>query len=225
MDPAQHLWISFLAGLFTPLGSVCVLPLYPGFLAYLAHKVKGEHRKRTVLFGATVTIGVLTSMAIAGFIFITLIEGSLSVVTGIIAPILFVILLCAGFLMVAGIDFGRYFSDVRLPRAQGPISGAFLFGAFFGLAALPCNPAPIIVLFAISSTVGDILLNFLGFVLFGIGMAMPLLVLSVLPLEQSGAFTRFLVVHSNAISRTAGVLIIVISLYYLVTTIAIPQVF
>ena len=225
MDPAQHLWISFLAGLFTPLGSVCVLPLYPGFLAYLAHEVKGEHQKRTVLLGATVTVGVLTSMAVAGFIFITLIEGSLSVVTGVIAPILFVILLCAGVLMVAGIDFGRYFRAVQLPRARGPITGAFLFGAFFGLAALPCNPAPIIVLFAISSTAGDILLNFLGFALFGFGMALPLLVLSALSLEQSGAFTRFLIVHTKAISRAAGVLILVISLYYLATTIAIPHVF
>ena len=163
-------------------------------------------------------------MAIAGFIFITLVEGSLSIVTGVIAPILFVILLCAGILMVAGIDFGRYIRAVRPPRVRGPASGAFLFGAFFGLAALPCNPAPIIVLFAISSTVGDIFLNFLGFVVFGIGMALPLLVLSALPLERSGAFTRFLVVHSNAISRAAGILIIVISLYYLVTTIAIPVV-
>ena len=222
MDPAQHLWISFLAGLFTPLGSVCVLPLYPGFLAYLAHEVKGEHQKRTVILGATVAVGVLTSMAIAGFIFITLIEGSLSVVTGVIAPILFMILVCVGVLMVAGIDFGCYIRAVRLPRARGPFSGAFLFGAFFGLVALPCNPAPIIVLFAISSTVGDIFLNFLGFVLFGIGMAFPLLVLSSLTLEQSGVFTRFLGMHSNAISRAAGVLIIVISLYYLVTTIAIP---
>jgi len=225
MDPAQHLWISFLAGLFTPLGSVCVLPLYPGFLAYLAHKVKEEHRKSTVLLGATVTAGVLTSMAIAGFIFITLIEGSLSVVTGIIAPILFIILLCAGILMVAGIDFGRYIRAIRSPRVRGSVSGAFLFGAFFGLAALPCNPAPIIVLFAISATVQDVFLNFLGFIIFGIGMALPLLVLSAVPLEKSGAFTRFLVMHSNAISRGAGVLIIVISLYYLVTTIAIPQVF
>ena len=100
----------------------------------------------------------------------------------------------------------------------------FFFGAFFGLAALPCNPAPIIVLFAISSTVQDVFLNFLGFVVFGIGMALPLLVLSALPLERSGSFTRFLAVHSNEINRAAGVLIIMISLYYLITTITIPAV-
>ena len=114
-----------------------------------------------MLLGITVTAGVLTSMVIAGFIFIILIGGSLSVVTGLIAPILFLLLMCAGILMVVGIDFGRYIRAIRPPRARGPLSGAFLFGAFFGLAALPCNPAPIIVLFAISSTVGDIFLNFL----------------------------------------------------------------
>jgi cytochrome c-type biogenesis protein len=222
MDPAQHLWISFLAGLFTPLGSVCVLPLYPGFLAYLAHQTENDHQ--TALLGVTVTTGILVSMAVAGFIFITLLKGSLSLVTGVIAPILFVMLAGAGFLMVAGVDFGRYIKAVRPPRSRGPLSGAFLFGAFFGIAALPCNPAPIIVLFAISSTIGDIFLNFLGFIIFGIGMALPLLLLSALPLEQSGSFTRFLAVHSNEISRVAGILIIVISLYYLISTITIPAV-
>ncbi len=222
MDPAQHLWISFLAGLFTPLGSVCVLPLYPGFLAYLAHQTENNHQHRAALLGVVVTAGVLTSMAVAGFIFITLLESSLSMVTGFIAPILFAMLAVAGVLMVAGFDFGRHIRAVQPPRAPGPISGAFLFGAFFGLAALPCNPAPIIVLFAISSTVGDTFLNFFGFVIFGIGMALPLLSLSALYWEQSGIFTRFLTVHKSAISRVAGVLIIAISLYYLATTLTLP---
>jgi|TARA_Y100000310_G_C20598816_1_gene771917 hypothetical protein len=35
MGALLNIWISFLAGLFAPLGAVCVLPLYPGFLAYL----------------------------------------------------------------------------------------------------------------------------------------------------------------------------------------------
>ena len=35
----SNLWISFLAGLFAPIGAVCVLPLYPGFLSYLAGQV------------------------------------------------------------------------------------------------------------------------------------------------------------------------------------------
>ena len=49
-----NLWISFLAGLFAPLGAVCVLPLYPGFLSYLASQVTDkENKKQIIIFGGS----------------------------------------------------------------------------------------------------------------------------------------------------------------------------
>ena len=49
MDPVSAAGISFLAGLFAPLGAVCVLPLYPGFLAWLANQA-GEGDEQDVAF-------------------------------------------------------------------------------------------------------------------------------------------------------------------------------
>ena len=34
-----NLWLSFAAGLFAPIAAVCVLPLYPAFLSYLASQL------------------------------------------------------------------------------------------------------------------------------------------------------------------------------------------
>ena len=61
-----NFWISFLAGLFAPLGAVCVLPLYPGFLAYLASQEEAE--ERVVNFGWVITAGVNVSMYAIGII-------------------------------------------------------------------------------------------------------------------------------------------------------------
>ena len=67
-----NFWISFIAGVFAPIGAVCVLPLYPGFLSYLASKVSGnekEAKKQIIKLGWLVTLGIVLSMFLIGLIF------------------------------------------------------------------------------------------------------------------------------------------------------------
>lgn len=44
---------SFILGLLTPITALCVLPLYPGFLAYLSNQISGDEPKKKllILFG------------------------------------------------------------------------------------------------------------------------------------------------------------------------------
>ena len=55
------LWEAFLLGLATPLGAICVLPIYPGFLVYLSSQISGTEtsRKTIFLFGVIITSGVI----------------------------------------------------------------------------------------------------------------------------------------------------------------------
>ena len=46
--------------------SPCVLPLYPGFLAYLSGQTQLEHRKGRYFLGLFVLAGVLTMMLLLG---------------------------------------------------------------------------------------------------------------------------------------------------------------
>jgi len=70
-----NFWLALSAGLFAPLGAVCVLPLYPGFLAYLASVTTGKKKsdreisKQIIKLGWMVTAGVITSMFLIGLIF------------------------------------------------------------------------------------------------------------------------------------------------------------
>lgn len=118
--------------------------------------------------------------------------------------------------MILGVDIGRIFPTVHSPEARTPWGTAFLFGAFFGLVALPCNPASIILLFALSTTTVDFLSNFVNFVIFGVGMATPLLVLSAFSMDANRMAVSFFTRYHGIINRCAGVLMLIVAMYYLI---------
>lgn len=216
MNITPETWaISFLAGLYTPLGAMCVLPLYPGYLAFLAGRAKtGENS--TFSLGLAVTLGVLLAMFSFGLVFVAILKMSTGDVLEILGPAIYGLLAIMSIAMIAGFDISRFFPLVSTPVGKTPYITATLFGAFFGLVALPCNPGSIILLFAISTTTVDFITNFINFVLFGIGMASPLLFLSALSMEKSRTFIRFFTNHHLLINRIAGVLMLMVALYYLV---------
>jgi cytochrome c-type biogenesis protein len=206
MDITVTWWLSFLAGVFTPLGAVCVLPLYPGFIAHLAARLTGESSRRRIL---------LLGFLIAGFIFITLLQRSFSELIQVLSPLAFILLAGISIILIAGIDIGSYIPSNCLPAIQSPRASAFVFGFFFGMLALPCNPGPIIVLFALSMTTVGYLNNLVSFILFGIGMALPLIVLTVITASRSRTVIGLLTKNKKSINRVVGVLMLVIAVYYL----------
>ncbi|HPY60928.1 MAG TPA: cytochrome c biogenesis protein CcdA [Methanospirillum sp.] len=216
MDITPETWIiSFLAGLYTPLGAMCVLPLYPGYLAFLAGRAKAGGSS-TLSLGLAVTIGVCLSMFSFGLVFVAILKMSTGDALEILGPAIYGLLAIMSIAMIAGFDISRFFPMVSTPVGKTPYITAALFGAFFGLVALPCNPGSIILLFAISTTTVDFISNFINFALFGIGMASPLLLLSALSMEKSRTCIRFFTTHHLLINRIAGVLMLMVALYYLV---------
>jgi cytochrome c-type biogenesis protein len=209
-------WVSALiAGLSTPLLAACALPLYPGYLAFLANQNPEKQIPARVL-GLIVTAGVIAAMFAVGLIFVYLLNISTGTVIGIICPILYALLAIVSIAMIAGIDISRFIPRIAAPTADSPHISAFLFGAFFGLIALPCNPGPIIFLFAHSSTAMSALTNFVTFVCFGVGMALPLLVLSFVSDIMGKRIISLFIRHQRVITAIAGVIMLIISLYYLI---------
>lgn len=213
-----NLWISFLAGLFAPIAAVCVLPLYPGFLAYLAGQISVEDEdptKKFIYLGLIVTLGVVASMFIFGLIFTRLLQESLTMAIGIVSPIAFGILGIVSLLMIFNVDFGKIFPKYNAPVTKNPYLTSFVFGFFFGAIVLPCNPASLVVLFAVSTSTVSFITNLLNFVIFGIGMAMPLLLFSVISAAKSQQVIGFLSAKKRAINLIAGLIMLGISIYYL----------
>jgi len=214
-----NLWVSFLAGLFAPIAAVCVLPLYPGFLSYLASQLTTEQEnqgKKIIVLGLVVTLGVIASMFVFGLIFTKFLQASLTNAIGIISPIAFGILALISLLLIFNFDLGKFFPKINAPVTKNPYFTSFIFGFFFGAIVLPCNPASLVVLFAISTTTMAFISNLLHFIVFGIGMADPLLLFAFISAAKSQAVIGFLTNQKRKINLIAGLIMLGISLYYLI---------
>ncbi|MBR9699094.1 cytochrome C biogenesis protein [Candidatus Woesearchaeota archaeon] len=217
IDYALNLWLTFLAGIVAPLGAVCVWPLYPGFLAYLSNQLSGKESKKTyALLGFIATLGVITSLGIIGLIVTTLFRASLTNAIGIISPIAFIILGIVGILLIFNVDFGRFLPQTKAPILKNPLASAYVFGLFFGAIVLPCNPGPIIALFALSTGVTNAAANFSLFLVFGLGMGLPLLLFSIISAGRSQQIINWMSRRKTIINRSLGIVIVLITLYFLI---------
>ena len=211
---------AFVLGLLTPLSAACVLPLYPGFLSYIAGQLSGRPDSRRVhaLIGFVVTTGVILFMLLVGVIFIFLLEKSLDSVIGVISPIAFGILLIVSLLLIFNVDFGRFFPKAKVPLQKNPLISAFLFGFFFGALVIPCNPTFIIALLTRATvSVSGFFSGILSFLAFGFGIGFPLLAFSLISSAKSSVVIGFITARKRWINLVSGIFMLLISLYYLVS--------
>lgn len=211
----------FVLGLLTPLTAVCVLPLYPGFLVYLAGKVSREEdaasrRRILLLFGLLITLGATLFMMVLGVVFTLILQISLTQVVGIVSPIAFGFLLVISILLMLDVDMSRFVPKAKTPVVKNPYLNALIFGFLFGGIVVPCNPGFIAALFATTPVASDIALNMIRFILFGLGLGAPMIAFSALSMVRSDAIIQTLIRYKTVINRGAGLFMFVVSLYYLV---------
>jgi cytochrome c-type biogenesis protein len=206
---------SFALGLATPLTAVCVLPLYPSFLAYLSNQ-SAERRLPISLLGALVAAGVLSFMLALGLVFTTALESSLTNVIGVVSPVAFGLLLVGSLLLLADVEFGRLFPTVDPPQSTHPVASAFGYGFFFGAIVVPCNPGFIAVFFARAFLFTDPVGSLLHFLAFGCGIAAPLVALATVSGRWQSRVMATLTGHSSLVNRATGAIMLVVSVYYLV---------
>lgn len=217
LEVLSNIVTAFSLGLLTPLTAACVLPLYPGFLAYLSSQSRRNGSGSPIaLFGLAVTFGVILFMFLFGLVFSTILQVSLTNVIGIVSPAAFALLTVISLLLIFNIDIGKFIPKARMPVGNSPLRNASLFGFFFGAIVIPCNPLFIAALFAGSLSATGFAANMLSFVFFGVGMAFPLLAFSLVSNAKSEAVINFLIGKKRIINLVSGVMMLTISLYYLV---------
>jgi len=205
---------SFAFGLLATM-SPCVLPLYPGFLAYLSGQAGTETGRLRYVLGAFVLAGVLTAMLILGAVMAAL-SVSIGRVLAILIPIAIVAILVLGVLLLLNRNPFYGLPQIKVPLLRRPWLNAYVYGLLYGPIAMPCSGPLVVAIFVYSFTFGEAASKLWVFFWFGLGFGVPLLILSLLSGALQRQLTRWFARHSRAINVVGGLLLIAIAIYDLV---------
>ena len=211
----ESIFTSLSLGLLSA-GSPCVLPLYPGFLAYLSggQERLNESRGRYFL-GFLVLLGVLTMMLVLGGL-IALISVSIGRALSIAIPLTDLMIVLLGVMLLLNVNPFKGLPQLKVPVLSNPYVNAYIYGFLYGPIALPCSGPFVVSIFALSLTVGAFFSKLTTFFWFGLGFGLPLLLLSFLSGATQRWITQFFAKHSRVINIIGGLLLIGIAVYDLV---------
>lgn len=197
--------------------SPCVLPLYPGFLAYLSGGQDALQNKTSRYFlGFFVLAGVLTMMLALGGV-IALLSISVGRALSVVIPLADLIIILLGILLLLNVNPFKRLPQVRVPILAHPFVNAFLYGLLYGPIALPCSGPLVVSVFALSLTAAEALSKLNIFFWFGMGFGIPLLLLSFLSGAAQRWITRQFALHARLINILSGVLLVGVGIYDLST--------
>jgi cytochrome c-type biogenesis protein len=202
---------SFSLGLLAT-ASPCLLPLYPGFLAYLGGQAGPDRGRLRYFLGLFVLAGVLSAMLILGAAMAAL-SVSIGRVLAILIPLAVAALLLLGVLLLLDRNPFYRLPQVRVPLLRRPTLNAYTYGLLYGPIAMPCAGPLVVAIFAYSLTFGEAVSKVWVFLWFGLGFGVPLLALSLLSGAAQRELTRWFARHRRAINVVGGVLLIAIAIY------------
>jgi cytochrome c-type biogenesis protein len=191
--------------------SPCVLPLYPGFLAYLSGSAQQGSAKMRWL-GFFVLAGVLSMMLALGLL-ISLLSISIGRALSFFIPLADIAILVLGVMLIFNINPFEKLPQIKVPVLSNPYMNAFVYGLLYGPIALPCSGPLVVSIFALSVTAGEAVGKLSVFLWFGLGFGLPLLILSFLSGSVQQQITRLFARHGRLINIISGLLLIGIAVF------------
>jgi cytochrome c-type biogenesis protein len=191
----------------------CALPLVPGFIGYLSTRTNELGSYERSFIGIIVVLGVISGMvgfAVAATAFHTSLGGLLTVAT----PVVIVVLLLFGTLLIVNHNPFYRLPQVRLPQARSSLLLAYAYGGLYGVIALPCSSL-VILPFTIAVSLSGVaaLSAFVIFLSFGLGLGLPVIVVSLLSRAQGDWLVKQMARRSRAMNMVAGAILIGVAIY------------
>ncbi len=219
----NELFGAFLLGNAAILTNVCLLPLYPGLIAFLAGNAANERAKRvTPWLGLMVLLGILSLMTVVGLL-LHLLQASFGGLLIWLLPIIYGAVIVLGVLMLFGVNPFVHFSGIHMPIMRNPLVGAYLYGVLLGPMTLPCTGPVVVSAFLLGAgSAAALTSSLLYFFAFGFGFGWPLLLLPLvaLPLQRRGV--GWLTQRHALLTRISGLLLLGIGVFGVITEL-LPQ--
>jgi cytochrome c-type biogenesis protein len=184
--------------------NTCMLPLYPGLIAFLAGSVQSERSRR--------------AMVLVGLMFYLLRQALETYLPGVL-PVLYGLIIVFGVLMIAERNPFARLPVWQAPLRQNPYVTAYLYGLLLGPMTLPCiGPFVVSGVFAVgASSIGALLDGLVFFLAFGLGFGWPLVVLPLLAMSLQRRLVGWLAQHHRALARASGALLVAVGIFGIVT--------
>lgn len=203
---------SLLLGLLTTT-SPCILPLYPGFLAYVSNQ--HEMGRQKYLLGFFVMSGVLTMMLLLGSL-IAILAIPVGRILLYLIPLADFLILLLGTLLLLNYNPLKTLPQIQFPILRHPYSNAFVYGLLYGPIALPCSGPMVVAIFALSLTAAEAFSQLWTFLWFGLGLGIPLLILSFLSAALQRRLATLFARYSRIVNFVGGLLLIGVAFYDLI---------
>ncbi|WP_455282093.1 cytochrome c biogenesis CcdA family protein, partial [[Eubacterium] cellulosolvens] len=117
-----------------------------------------------------------------------------------------------GVLMLLGAGYPKFYLKVKATQ-RGGLLGMLIYGVTYGLAALACSFPIFLSLILYSLTFGDFMDSVLTFILFSLGMGIPLIATAILVSKTGNLLVRRLTGATDKIQRISGVFLIALAIY------------
>ena len=194
--------------------SPCGFPMLPGYISYyIGAKPSLE---RAIPAGIVCTSGLLAVFSMVGLAVSAF--GSLaSRYISFLELVAGVLVILMGTVTIARIRFPTLLgvvSKLKAPKTRG-LSGIFLYGVAYGLATLACS-APIffsMLFYALAS--GGPLYGLTTFIVYAIGMGIPLLITTILVAKVKKIVLEKIVRLTPLFQEISGIILILIGTYIL----------
>lgn len=210
----EQYWQAFVLGNGAILTNVCILPLYPGLIAFLAGSVQTQpQRGATKWLGLLVFSGVLVLMLGLGVV-LFLLQRSFSTILPVLLPAIYGVVMGLGVLMIAGYNPFNRFVATQTPALRNPYWTAFVYGLLLGPMTLPCAGPLVISAFLLGAgSVARLADSLTYFLAFGLGFGWPLVLLPLITMPFQRHFTRWMASHYRLLTRVSGILLLVIGVF------------
>lgn len=203
---------AFILGNGAILTNVCLLPLYPGLIAFLAGNAKQQNKKATGWLGLLVLLGVLSMMTLVAFLLFVLKKSFGSILPWLL-PIIYGLVFVLGIMMLLGFNPFNRLSSLQSPILKNPFISAYVYGLLLGPMTLPCTGPIILSAFLLSGNTALFTSQLLYFTAFGLGFGWPLVVLPLVAAPFQKRTTKWLTQNYKLLTRISGILLLLIGLY------------
>ncbi|MFT3890945.1 MAG: cytochrome c biogenesis protein CcdA [Anaerolineales bacterium] len=156
--------------------------------------------------------GVLTMMLSLGGV-IALLAVPIGSVLVYLLPLADLLIFVLGLMLLFDTNPFKMLPQIQAPVLRHPYGNAYVYGLLYGPIALPCSGPMVVSIFALSFTLGEAFNQFWAFLWFGLGLGIPLLVLSFFSAAFQRQLTQLFARHSRVVNVIGGLLLLGVALY------------